>query len=193
MPRSTLAIILRYCLDMLLWEGAEDLPSRVPPPSQPHPSMPFQAVLYNDEHHTYDIVISVLQRSNRCSLQESQLLATIVDKDGRSSVCLSRKDVCERVRKDIADNSLQNSLRPNQVQPPPPSSSSFGEIGEEAGVQDNPLKVEVLASFLVAHQRHALRLLDWLTDHAKAFRQPDRHSPTLLNATEGRVPQRRWA
>ncbi|EPB72222.1 ATP-dependent Clp protease adaptor protein ClpS [Ancylostoma ceylanicum] len=115
---------------------------------------PYVTVLYNDETHTYetvtgDNVIRALEMFINCTKDQAMLIATIVDREGRSAVKVGAKQDCERVKSDIQRRTLRDMNRRT----------------EKAG----PLDVKVLDGALVAHQNHAIALMAWLNSQIDAF------------------------
>ncbi len=51
-------IVLRYCVELLTWEKAEDLPAGLKVIEKV--ILPYQTILFNDEYHTYDQVGRIL-------------------------------------------------------------------------------------------------------------------------------------
>ncbi|XP_070180013.1 E3 ubiquitin-protein ligase UBR2-like isoform X1 [Littorina saxatilis] len=126
--------VLRFIVDMLTWNKGNSLPESMQ--LEGDLSDEYHCMLFNDEVHTYDQVISTLQRAIECSNRQAIDFATIVDREGRSSVrqgpnaqCVKAKEVIERC------------------------TSRHGS---------KPLKVEVMHNMLVAHQTFVLRCIDWL-------------------------------
>ena len=69
--------------------------------------MPWQAVLYNCDCHTYEEVIQQLMLAIGCSREEAYELAWIVDHHGRAAVYTGEKPDCERVVRILRDIGLR--------------------------------------------------------------------------------------
>ncbi|PIO74248.1 ATP-dependent Clp protease adaptor protein ClpS [Teladorsagia circumcincta] len=94
-------------------------------------------------------VIRALEMFINCTKDQAMLIATIVDREGRSSVKVGPKLDCERVKSDIQRRTLRDVNRRT----------------EKAG----PLDVKVMDGALVAHQNHAIALLAWLNSQIDSF------------------------
>lgn len=77
--------------------------SRPKPAKKPRPTMlpPYHVVLLNDDEHTYDYVIEMLQALFAHGKQQAYLLATTVDRTGRAIVCTTHKERAELKRDQI--------------------------------------------------------------------------------------------
>ncbi|VDO89529.1 unnamed protein product [Heligmosomoides polygyrus] len=125
--------------------------SRLPLEKPEVPSLsPYVTVLYNDETSSFELKIS-LEMFINCTKDQAMLIATIVDREGRSSVKVGPKPDCERVKSDIQRRTLRDVNRRT----------------EKAG----PLDVKVMDGALVAHQNHAIALLSWLNSQIDSFRK----------------------
>jgi ATP-dependent Clp protease adaptor protein ClpS len=82
---------------------------------------PFNVVLLNDDHHTVDFVVEVLQKVLGCNLQKAVLLMSEAHQTGRSIVWTGNKEVAE--------------LKAEQIQ-------SFHEIKSD-GTKLGPLGAEI--------------------------------------------------
>ncbi|GIX46432.1 MAG: hypothetical protein KatS3mg131_0643 [Candidatus Tectimicrobiota bacterium] len=69
--------------------------------------VPWQAVLYNCDCHTYEEVIRQLMLALGCSREEAYELAWIVDHHGRAAVYTGEKPACERVVHILRDIGLR--------------------------------------------------------------------------------------
>ncbi|KAK5981388.1 E3 ubiquitin-protein ligase [Trichostrongylus colubriformis] len=151
--RGLACLILQYSTKLICWEKTDVLPINltVTPMEKPEvPSIaPYVTVLYNDETHTYETVIRALELFINCTKDQAMLIATIVDREGRSSVKVGPKPDCERVKSDIQRRTLRDVNRRT----------------EKAG----PLDVKVMDGALVAHQNHAIALLAWLNSQIDSF------------------------
>lgn len=120
----------------------------------------YATAVYNDESHTFEQVIQALQRSLDVSSREAVDLATCIDREGRSIVrcssfqvetpkldpqrfCLAR--LINWIDNNQACNQARSAIERHTSRLPP-----------------RALKVCVLLGPFLAHQGHALRLLNWL-------------------------------
>ncbi|CAB0016925.1 unnamed protein product [Nesidiocoris tenuis] len=120
----------------------------------------YCTVLYNDETHTFEQVISTLARVIKCSQRDAIEFVTNIDREGRTVVKMSRFEHCHELKNEIEKFTSRHGTR--------------------------PLKVQVVHSLVVAHQYFALRLLAWLqkvTSLAEGFRSI--FSNVVLNASQG--------
>lgn len=125
-------ILLNYCNQIINSDQQEVLPEELRPETMDDS---YCTMLFNDEVHTYDQVIEALRRAVNRQAKEALELATIVDKEGRTSVRNAAYRECEQARGVI----VQHTSRQNQ----------------------KPLKVLVMHSSVVAHQTFALKLMEW--------------------------------
>ncbi|KAG9336563.1 hypothetical protein JZ751_002910 [Albula glossodonta] len=138
-------VLLRYTVDLLVWEENYELPPELQPSVKEDA---YYCVLYNDEHHSYDHVIYTLQRSVQCDHQEAQTHTTLIDKEGRRAVKRGTRQSCQEAKTLIQSNSEHISLQ--------------------------PLRVEILHSAVMAHQSFAIRLGNWFQQvigYSVGFRQ----------------------
>ncbi|KAK0428625.1 hypothetical protein QR680_010912 [Steinernema hermaphroditum] len=140
-------IVLRYAIACLCHEDTEALPLFLKKVT--NNELPYQTILFNDETHTYDAVIRALELAIHCNSNTAMLLATLVDREGRTSVKAGPKEICERVKNDIQRRTQKDSNRRTQ--------------------KKGPLDVKVYDSSLVAHQMYASRLISWLTRQISNF------------------------
>ncbi|CAD6191000.1 unnamed protein product [Caenorhabditis auriculariae] len=156
--RRLIEMILGYCVSLISYEECDTLPpllQRAASSTAPCAPHHFLTVLYNDETHTYENVIRVLELCIHCSKDQAMLVATIVDREGRSAVKMSNKGDCIKVKEDVMrrtqrDVNAQNMRRLNQD-------------------RNLPLHVKVMDSDLFAHQNHAISLLAWLCAQMENF------------------------
>uniref|UniRef100_A0A8C5UFG4 E3 ubiquitin-protein ligase n=1 Tax=Malurus cyaneus samueli TaxID=2593467 RepID=A0A8C5UFG4_9PASS len=143
--RRVFPSVIRYIVDMLIWEEDKELPLEL---TMREKVDSYYCVLFNDEHHSYDHVIYSLQRALGCELGEAQLHTTAIDKEGRRAVKAGQYASCQEAKEEIKRHSENVSQR--------------------------PLHVEVLHADVMAHQRFALRLGSWLNklmSYSSDFRQ----------------------
>ncbi|OXB63359.1 hypothetical protein ASZ78_001935 [Callipepla squamata] len=132
--RRVFPSVIKYIVDMLIWEEEKELPPELTISREKVDS--YYCVLFNDEHHSYDHVIYSLQRALGCELGEAQLHTTAIDKEGRRAVKAGHYASCQEAKEEIKRHSENVSQR--------------------------PLHVEVLHADVMAHQKFALRLGSWL-------------------------------
>ncbi|XP_078462123.1 E3 ubiquitin-protein ligase UBR2 isoform X2 [Lampetra planeri] len=143
--QAVFSIALRYAADMLCWEEDDTLPLGLEPTRK---GSAYYCMLFNDEVHTYEQVIYVLQKAVGCSQKEASNFATNIDRDGRKSVLYGEHKLCEQAKAVIE----RSTGRGNQ----------------------KPLKVRVMLAAVVAHQLFAMRLLAWLAhviSHSEGLRR----------------------
>ncbi|XP_052273758.1 E3 ubiquitin-protein ligase UBR2-like isoform X2 [Dreissena polymorpha] len=131
---AVLLACLGYAVQMLTWDQCDTLPDNLQPEGEL--SDTYLCMLFNDEVHTYEQVISTLQKAVDCTHKAAVDYATTVDREGRSAVKCGTYAECERVRGQVERNTSRH--------------------GSKA------LKVQVMHSAVVAHQQFALRLIQWL-------------------------------
>ncbi|NXI40148.1 UBR1 ligase, partial [Galbula dea] len=144
--RRVFPSVIKYIVDMLIWEEEKELPPELTISREKVDS--YYCVLFNDEHHSYDHVIYSLQRALGCELGEAQLHTTAIDKEGRRAVKAGHYASCQEAKEEIKRHSENVSQR--------------------------PLHVEVLHADVMAHQKFALRLGSWLNklmSYSSDFRQ----------------------
>ncbi|XP_021389203.2 E3 ubiquitin-protein ligase UBR1 isoform X3 [Lonchura striata] len=144
--RRVFPSVIKYIVDMLIWEEEKELPVELTISREKVDS--YYCVLFNDEHHSYDHVIYSLQRALGCELGEAQLHTTAIDKEGRRAVKAGHYASCQEAKEEIKRHSENVSQR--------------------------PLHVEVLHADVMAHQKFALRLGSWLNklmSYSSDFRQ----------------------
>ncbi|GLH05833.1 E3 ubiquitin-protein ligase UBR1 [Gryllus bimaculatus] len=107
----------------------------------------YCTVLFNDETHTFDQVITTLGRVIKCSQKDAIEYVTNIDREGRAVVKCSTFQHCTEMRTEIERFTSRHGNR--------------------------PLKVLVVHAHVVAHQIYAMKLLEWLQKllgHAEGFR-----------------------
>lgn len=152
--RLTFSSVLRYAYQLLTTDYGPGIPLdlKVPPEdvlqiTYSHNSDNFCTVLYNDEFHTFDQVISTLVRSLKCSQKDAIEFVTNIDREGRAAVKCSNFSHCEDLKSEIERYTSRHGSR--------------------------PIKVAVVNSVCVAHQIYAMRLLTWLQkvlSYSESFR-----------------------
>lgn len=96
----------------------------------------FCTVLYNDETHTFDQVITTLNRFIKCPQRESIDYVTSIDREGRAVVKCAGFVQCKDLKEEIEKFTSRHGSK--------------------------PLKTVVVHSHVIAHQIYALRLLTWM-------------------------------
>ncbi|RLU23362.1 hypothetical protein DMN91_003566 [Ooceraea biroi] len=137
--------VLEYCYELLTLTHSLSLPSNLCLRETGINSLNLEqednfnsycTVVFNDEHHTFDQVITMLTRVLKCSQKEAVEFVTNIDREGRTLVKCSAFRQCNELRTDIERFTYRHSNR--------------------------PLKVVVLHTHTVAHQTFAMKLLNWL-------------------------------
>ncbi|MFH4979538.1 hypothetical protein AB6A40_006247 [Gnathostoma spinigerum] len=145
--RSMTRLLLRFSTSMVCWEDRKGLPNFL---CEPDPSLPpYQTILFNDETHTYDSVIRALNLAINCSEQQAMLLATAVDREGRTSVRAGNAEFCTKAKDEIQRRTMRDTNRRTE--------------------KSGPLEVRVMDSRLVALQNFAIRLMAWLISQTQKF------------------------
>ncbi|XP_036362992.1 E3 ubiquitin-protein ligase UBR2 isoform X2 [Octopus sinensis] len=126
--------VLQYAIDMMTWESYDSLPFDLRPDGEPDDL--FVTILFNDELHTFDQVINTLQKAVDCSAKQAADFSTTVDREGRSGIKTGGFNVCDKARKQIEQMSSRGSSK--------------------------PLKVQVMHTTVVSHQKFALKSIQWL-------------------------------
>ncbi|XP_071832675.1 E3 ubiquitin-protein ligase UBR2-like isoform X2 [Apostichopus japonicus] len=125
-------ILVNYCNRVINTDQQEVLPEELQSETVIDS---YCTILFNDEVHTYEQVIEALKRAVGCKQKEALELATIVDKEGRTSVRNASSQDCEAAKAVI----IQQTSR-----------------------HQKPLKVLVMHSSVVSHQTFALKIMEWL-------------------------------
>ncbi|XP_063980844.1 E3 ubiquitin-protein ligase UBR2 isoform X2 [Diachasmimorpha longicaudata] len=151
---ATFEAVLQYCFELLAREHTPGLPAdlRVKEADDGPLSLlatqdSYCTVLFNDETHTFEQVISTLARVIKCTQKEAIEFVTNIDRNGRAVVKCSGFQYCNEVKSDIE------------------------RFTSRQGSQ--PLKVLVVHAHVIAHQIFALKLLGWLQQfisHCEGFR-----------------------
>ncbi|XP_017891387.1 E3 ubiquitin-protein ligase UBR2 [Ceratina calcarata] len=138
--------VLRYCHTMLSLEHTLGLPPDLcfnnteddDSLSSLLPSDDYCTVLFNDETHTFDQVISTLIRVMNCTQRDALEFVTNVDRDGRAVVKCANFQQCKNLQNEIEKYTTRHSN------------------------SNRPLKVLVVHAHVIAHQIFAMKLLHWL-------------------------------
>ncbi|XP_062863007.1 E3 ubiquitin-protein ligase UBR1 [Trichomycterus rosablanca] len=138
-------VLLQYFADLIVWEEGSELPEDLKPGVREDT---YYCVLYNDERHSFDHVIYTLQRAISCSPVEAHTHTALIDKEGRRAVKRGTLRSCQQDKEQIRANSEH--------------------------ITQQPLRVEILHSSVMAHQTFALRLGTWfqqIIGYSVGFRQ----------------------
>ncbi|XP_078484358.1 E3 ubiquitin-protein ligase UBR2-like [Ciona intestinalis] len=131
--------LLKFVVDMFTVEHNEV--SDLPPSLQSSSSVDkFATVVFNDESHTFDYVIGVLSHAVQCTNNRAADFATVIDREGRSTVLCGSKTQCHNA-KELVTNPPHSTL--------------------------DTLKTEVMHIYNVVYQEFALEVLAWLTKLAE--------------------------
>lgn len=106
----------------------------------------YCTILYNDEIHTFEQVISTLTRILKCNQRTAIEFVTNIDREGRAMVKCSTFQQCDELK---------------------------NEIEKYTSRHGKPLKVLVVYAHAVAHQMFAMKSLSWLQNflsHGEGFR-----------------------
>lgn len=102
----------------------------------------YCTVLYNDETHTFEQVISTLTRIVGCSQKDAIEYVSSIDREGRSVVKCAPFADCSKLKIEIEKQALRTAM---QTKP-------------------TALKVNVLHKNAVAYQQFSLQLLSWFQE-----------------------------
>lgn len=127
---------MNYALELLCWENYVELPKDLESEEAANLDC-HAAVLFNDEIHTFEEVISSLIRAIPCQTKDAKEFASLVDREGRTAVKVGRFEDCKKVKSIVERSTSRSTLA-------------------------KPIKCEVIQMPVVAHQEHALQLLAWL-------------------------------
>ena len=140
---ATFEAVLKYCYELLSLEHTPGLPSDLLVKDTDENPLGLLAtadtyctVLYNDEMHTFDQVISTLTRVIKCSQRDAIEFVTNIDREGRAVVKCSGFSHCNELKSEIEKFMSRSNNR--------------------------PLKVLVAHAHVIAHQIFAMKLLGWL-------------------------------
>lgn len=152
--RATFRAVLKYAYQLLTLEHSTGLPSDLQVKECDEDPLGFLntpdtycTVLFNDETHTFEQVITTLARVIKCSQRDAIEFVTNIDREGRAVVKCSTFQHCSELKTDIERFTARHGNR--------------------------PLKVLVVHAHVVAHQFYAMKLLDWLQKilgYAEGFR-----------------------
>ncbi|XP_045778692.1 E3 ubiquitin-protein ligase UBR1 isoform X1 [Maniola jurtina] len=136
------SVCLSYCFRLLTLDHAPGLPNDLILKDAERDLLQildqpdcYCTVLYNDETHTFEQVITTLMRVIKCSKRDSVELVSLIDREGRAIVKCNSFQLCDKLKTDIEM-----------------FTSRHGPA----------LKVLVMHAHVVAHQLYAMKLLNWL-------------------------------
>ncbi|XP_034933670.1 E3 ubiquitin-protein ligase UBR2 [Chelonus insularis] len=140
---ATFEAVLKYCYELLSLEHSPGLPAdlRVKETDEDPLSLlsttdSYCTVLFNDETHTFEQVISILSRVIKCTQKEAIEFVTNIDRNGRAVVKCSDFQHCNELKSDVERFTWRQNSQ--------------------------PLKVLVVHAHVIAHQIFAMKLLGWL-------------------------------
>ncbi|CAG9782491.1 unnamed protein product [Diatraea saccharalis] len=143
------SVVLSYCLRLLTHDHAPSLPNDLRLKDTEKDLLQildspdcYCTVLYNDESHTFEQVITTLTREMKCNHRDSVELVTHIDREGRALVKCNSFQVCDKLKTDIE---LCTAM--------------FERFTSRHGPS---LKVLVMHAHVIAHQLYAMKLLMWL-------------------------------
>jgi E3 ubiquitin-protein ligase UBR2 len=125
--------LLEYVFEVLSIEQSEDLPAHLKPEVAPDD---YVTMLYNDEVHSYEQVVSTLRKVLIIDEKKAYEYAAIVDKEGRSTIKRGKRADCAQIKSKVE--------------------TTMG------GPLNNSLETKLLHHSLVAHQYFAEKILVWL-------------------------------
>ncbi|XP_047998255.1 LOW QUALITY PROTEIN: E3 ubiquitin-protein ligase UBR1 [Leguminivora glycinivorella] len=144
-------VSLSYCFRLLTLDHAPGLPNELRLKDAERERDPLQildqpdcycTVLYNDETHTFEQVITTLTRVMKVNHRDAVELVSLIDREGRALVKCSSFQVCDRLKNDIEI-----------------CTAMFERFTSRTGPA---LKVLVMHAHVLAHQTFAMKLLQWL-------------------------------
>lgn len=135
---------LSYAHELLTWTDTVRLPKiadfQYDEPmldglaSQDPESKNFFTIVFNDEVHTYDQVISTLVKVIGCSNMTASLLAAFISREGRASVARGNQETCKKYKELIIRSTDENGH----------------------------LKVQVIHGLVIAHQTFAQKIIQFI-------------------------------
>lgn len=147
-------IILHFALTMITHQDDFKLPEMFDnfKTEAVSESQQYLTVLYNDETHTYESVIKVLELYIHCTKDQAMLVATIVDREGRSAVKIGNKVDCTKAKDDVQKKTSRDSITIRR-----------------ASSLHLPLSVKVMDTLLFSLQSFSISLLTWLNAQMDIF------------------------
>lgn len=156
--RIVFEAILGYCHRLLTTEQVSDIRFSSTADDLLFDIDMYCTILYNDEVHTFEQVISTLSRVLKCNQRNAIAFVTSIDREGRAVVKCSDFQSCNELRTEIEKYTSRHG--------------------------NKPLKVIVSHAHIIAHQIYSMKLLAWLQDllsQSSAFR--DIFAETALKET----------
>ncbi|XP_032523092.1 E3 ubiquitin-protein ligase UBR1 isoform X1 [Danaus plexippus] len=136
------SVCLPYCFRLLTFDHAPGLPNDLILKDTERDLLQildqpdcYCTVLYNDETHTFEQVITTLIRVMKCTHRDSVELVSLIDREGRALVKCSSFQIADKLKNDFEI-----------------FTSRHGPA----------LKVLVMQAHVIAHQTFAMKLLNWL-------------------------------
>ena len=133
--------VLGYCVNTLQIDSDATYP--VDNETNPVEDV-YCTLLYNDETHTFDQVISTLTTVVKCDQKEAVEYVTSIDRDGRSVVKCATFAACYKLKNEIEKKGVRSSAIANS--------------------KIQPLRVSIFHKSTVACQTFALQLLHWFQE-----------------------------
>jgi hypothetical protein len=87
--------LLDYVFEMLSIETSDQLPAHLKPDN---PTDDYVTMLYNDEVHSYEQVVSTLKKVLVIDDKKAFEYAAVVDKEGRSAIKRGKKSECDAIK-----------------------------------------------------------------------------------------------
>ncbi|CAK5066505.1 unnamed protein product [Meloidogyne enterolobii] len=140
-------ITIKFAVSVLCWDRTEELPSTVDVDWIRLENEISHTILFNDETHTYEGVIRALKLAIFVAHDKAMMIASIVDRDGRSIVQTGVRQRCSEVKQIIEDRTRKEANLRTQ--------------------KTGPLLVKVFRSSLSGLQLLAIRLINWLSQQAQ--------------------------
>ena len=127
----------------------------------------FCTVLYNDEQHTFDQVISTIMKVLKCDKKTASEYVTNIDREGRSVIKCGSFPACVELGKEIEKCMGQHGTKPLKV------CKFYSNCLKNSNSNFNflliwnlhiflILKVLIVSTDVIIHQTFAIRLLDWI-------------------------------
>ncbi|CAF1153057.1 unnamed protein product, partial [Didymodactylos carnosus] len=109
--RQLFEVLFNFSIQLLCCEAYENIPTTLREVVQIDIDNQYVTMVFNDEIHTYDQVISVLTQSIFCSKQEGREYASTVDREGRSAVKCGNFEQCLEVKQMILQKTVDVPLK----------------------------------------------------------------------------------
>lgn len=125
--------LMEYVFEILAIENSKELPANL---REEKPNDDFVTVLYNDEIHSYEQVVTTLRKVLIIDDKKAFEYAGIVDKEGRSTIKRGKESECEQIKERVTT--------------------------AMTGGASTALETKVMHHSLIAHQYFAEKLIVWL-------------------------------